>query len=131
MTLHYQAAVLQQARHPLQIETVAAAPLAPSDVLVRVRAAGLCHTDRFDEGYLEFLKDSLKEKGGDEEVELANVLREVEISWLKADIEEVSARTSRGELVPDFQLEYLNERIVKMGLANEGSKSDELKRPAM
>ena len=39
MTLHYQAAVLQRPQSPLQIETIAAAPLAPSDVLVRVRAA--------------------------------------------------------------------------------------------
>jgi len=54
MTLHYQAAVLQRPRSPLQIETVAAAPLAPSDVLVRVRAAGLCHTD------LEVIDGSLR-----------------------------------------------------------------------
>ncbi|TMJ37455.1 MAG: alcohol dehydrogenase, partial [Alphaproteobacteria bacterium] len=45
MTLHYQAAVLNEARSSLRVETVAAAPLAPSDVLVGVRAAGLCHTD--------------------------------------------------------------------------------------
>ncbi len=45
MTLHYQAAVLHEARSPLRVERVAAAPLAPSDVLVGVRAAGLCHTD--------------------------------------------------------------------------------------
>src|SRR5262245_26923424 len=54
MTLHYQAAVLHEARSPLQIETVTAAPLAPSDVLVRVRAAGLCHTD------LEVIDGSLR-----------------------------------------------------------------------
>jgi S-(hydroxymethyl)glutathione dehydrogenase/alcohol dehydrogenase len=54
MTLHYQAAVLHEARGPLQIETVTAAPLAPSDVLVRVRAAGLCHTD------LEVIDGSLR-----------------------------------------------------------------------
>jgi len=54
MTLNYRAAVLQQARSALQIETVAAAPLAPSDVLVRVRAAGLCHTD------LEVIDGSLR-----------------------------------------------------------------------
>src|SRR6266853_2653248 len=45
MTLHYQAAVLHEARSALRVERVAAAPLAPSDVLVGVRAAGLCHTD--------------------------------------------------------------------------------------
>jgi S-(hydroxymethyl)glutathione dehydrogenase/alcohol dehydrogenase len=45
MTVHYRAAVLHRPHSPLQIETIAAAPIAPSDVLVRVRAAGLCHTD--------------------------------------------------------------------------------------
>jgi S-(hydroxymethyl)glutathione dehydrogenase / alcohol dehydrogenase len=45
MTLQYRAAVLHQAHSPLQVETVAAAPIAPPDVLVRVHAAGLCHTD--------------------------------------------------------------------------------------
>jgi len=45
MTLHCRAAVLHQAHSPLQIEMIAAAPIAPSDVLVRVRAAGLCHAD--------------------------------------------------------------------------------------
>jgi len=45
MTLHYRAAVLHQAHSPLQIETIAAAPIGPSDVLVRACAAGLSHTD--------------------------------------------------------------------------------------
>src|SRR5262249_20744492 len=54
MTLHYKAAVLHEVRSPLQIETVTAAPLAPSDVLVGVRAAGLCHTD------LEVIDGSLR-----------------------------------------------------------------------
>src|SRR5262249_36945994 len=54
MTLHYRAAVLDSPHSPLQIETVAAAPIAPSDVLVRVRAAGLCHTD------LEVIDGSLR-----------------------------------------------------------------------
>jgi NADPH:quinone reductase-like Zn-dependent oxidoreductase len=54
MTLRYRAAVLHQADSPLQIETIAAAPIAPSDVLVRVRAAGLCHTD------LEVIDGSLR-----------------------------------------------------------------------
>src|SRR5262249_37249948 len=54
MTLHYRAAVLHRPHSPLQIETLAAAPLAPSDVLVRVRAAGLCHTD------LEVIDGSLR-----------------------------------------------------------------------
>ena len=54
MTLHYQAAVLHEARSLLRVERVAAAPLAPSDVLVGVRAAGLCHTD------LEVIDGSLR-----------------------------------------------------------------------
>src|SRR3954453_3742826 len=54
MSLNYKAAVLHQARAPLAIETVSAAALAPSDVLVRVRAAGLCHTD------LEVIDGSLR-----------------------------------------------------------------------
>jgi len=54
MTLQYQAAVLHRAGAPLAIERVEAAPLAPSDVLVRVRAAGLCHTD------LEVIDGSLR-----------------------------------------------------------------------
>jgi NADPH:quinone reductase-like Zn-dependent oxidoreductase len=41
MTLQYRAAVLHQAHSPLQVETVAAAPIAPPDVLVRVHAAGV------------------------------------------------------------------------------------------
>jgi len=45
MTLRYKAAVLHAAQAPMRIEEVTAAPLAPSDVLVRIRAAGLCHTD--------------------------------------------------------------------------------------
>jgi S-(hydroxymethyl)glutathione dehydrogenase/alcohol dehydrogenase len=54
MTLQYEAAVLHQARTPLTIERVAAAALGESDVLVRVRAAGLCHTD------LEVIDGSLR-----------------------------------------------------------------------
>src|SRR5215471_14374213 len=54
MTLQYQAAVLHQARMPLAVERVNAAALAANDVLVRVRAAGLCHTD------LEVIDGSLR-----------------------------------------------------------------------
>ena len=54
MTLHYRAAVLHRPQSPLQIETIAAAPIAPLDVLVRVLAAGLCHTD------LEVIDGSLR-----------------------------------------------------------------------
>jgi S-(hydroxymethyl)glutathione dehydrogenase/alcohol dehydrogenase len=45
MTLHYQAAVLYEPNTPLVIEHAEGAQLGPTDVLVRVRAAGLCHTD--------------------------------------------------------------------------------------
>jgi S-(hydroxymethyl)glutathione dehydrogenase/alcohol dehydrogenase len=45
MPFEYQAAVLHAVGSPLAIETVVAPDLAPTDVLVRIRAAGLCHTD--------------------------------------------------------------------------------------
>src|SRR3984893_1795527 len=45
MNLQYEAAVLHAARAPLAIERVSATALSSSDVLVRLRAAGLCHTD--------------------------------------------------------------------------------------
>ena len=54
MNLQYQAAVLHQARSPLAIEQVSATAFGASDVLVRVRAAGLCHTD------LEVIDGSLR-----------------------------------------------------------------------
>jgi S-(hydroxymethyl)glutathione dehydrogenase/alcohol dehydrogenase len=54
MSLQYRAAVLHAAQTPLSIETVTAAALRPTDVLVRVRAAGLCHTD------LEVIEGSLR-----------------------------------------------------------------------
>src|SRR2546421_341675 len=54
MTLRYRAAVLHGAQTPLSIETVTAASLRPADVLVRIRAAGLCHTD------LEVIEGSLR-----------------------------------------------------------------------
>ena len=54
MTLQYRAAVLHAAQTPLSIETVTAAALRPTDVLVRIRAAGLCHTD------LEVIEGSLR-----------------------------------------------------------------------
>src|ERR1700710_577507 len=53
MTLHYRAAVLHAAQTPIVIETVTAEALKPNDVLVRIRAAGLCHTD------LEVIEGSL------------------------------------------------------------------------
>ena len=39
------AAVLRQIGAPMTIETVEVGPVAPGDVVVRVRAASLCHTD--------------------------------------------------------------------------------------
>ena len=54
MALTYKAAVLHAPKSPLSIETVEAADLAPGDVLVRIRAAGLCHTD------LEVIEGSLR-----------------------------------------------------------------------
>jgi S-(hydroxymethyl)glutathione dehydrogenase / alcohol dehydrogenase len=54
MSLQYRAAVLHAAREPLSIETVTSAALRPTDVLVRIRAAGLCHTD------LEVIDGSLR-----------------------------------------------------------------------
>jgi S-(hydroxymethyl)glutathione dehydrogenase / alcohol dehydrogenase len=54
MTLRYRAAVLHAAQTPLSVETVTAASLNPTDVLVRIRAAGLCHTD------LEVIEGSLR-----------------------------------------------------------------------
>src|ERR1700755_552452 len=54
MTLHYRAAVLHAAQTPMAIETITAAELKPTDVLVRIRAAGLCHTD------LEVIEGSLR-----------------------------------------------------------------------
>lgn len=39
------AAVLRQTNAPMTIETIEVGPLAPTDVLVRIRAASLCHTD--------------------------------------------------------------------------------------
>ncbi|MGH7094029.1 MAG: alcohol dehydrogenase catalytic domain-containing protein, partial [Stellaceae bacterium] len=45
MPLAYRAAVLHAPQTPLAIETVTAAELRGSDVRVRIKAAGLCHTD--------------------------------------------------------------------------------------
>src|SRR5260370_16119726 len=54
MALQYRAAVLHEAQNPMSIETITAAALRPTDVLVRIRAAGLCHTD------LEVIEGSLR-----------------------------------------------------------------------
>ncbi|HEU0216512.1 MAG TPA: Zn-dependent alcohol dehydrogenase [Stellaceae bacterium] len=54
MTLSFRAAVLHEVRTPLKVETITAGALKPGDVLVRVQAAGLCHTD------LEVIEGSLR-----------------------------------------------------------------------
>ena len=54
MTLRYRAAVLHEVQTPMAVETITAAALKPTDVLVRIRAAGLCHTD------LEVIEGSLR-----------------------------------------------------------------------
>src|SRR6202790_5188104 len=54
MTLQYRAAVLHAAQTPMSIETITATGLKPTDALVRIRAAGLCHTD------LEVITGSLR-----------------------------------------------------------------------
>ncbi len=43
--MRFKAAVLEQARAPLTIREVEVGALGPADVLVRIRASGLCHTD--------------------------------------------------------------------------------------
>ena len=45
MPLTYRAAILHAAKTPMTIEAVTATPLKPSDVVVKIRAAGLCNTD--------------------------------------------------------------------------------------
>src|SRR5437763_1467364 len=45
MSIEYRAAVLHAAQTPLTVETVLADGLRRNDVLVRIKAAGLCHTD--------------------------------------------------------------------------------------
>jgi S-(hydroxymethyl)glutathione dehydrogenase / alcohol dehydrogenase len=45
VTFAFQAAVLHAPKTPLAVERVTAGPLKPGDVLVRMQAAGLCHTD--------------------------------------------------------------------------------------
>jgi S-(hydroxymethyl)glutathione dehydrogenase / alcohol dehydrogenase len=54
MPLQYRAAVLHAAQTPMSIETVTATALKPTDVLVRMKATGLCHTD------LEVIEGSLR-----------------------------------------------------------------------
>ena len=51
--MKFRAAVLRQVDRPLTIETVELAALEPTDVLIRIRASGLCHSD------LEVMQGSL------------------------------------------------------------------------
>lgn len=51
--MKFRAAVLHAVKTPLTIETVEVAPLRPTDVLVRIQASSLCHTD------LEVIEGSL------------------------------------------------------------------------
>jgi S-(hydroxymethyl)glutathione dehydrogenase/alcohol dehydrogenase len=43
--MNFRAVVLHRPHEPMTIETVSLGTLKPGDVLVRIRAAGLCHTD--------------------------------------------------------------------------------------
>src|SRR6185437_14545061 len=54
MNLSFRAAVLHAPQTPLKVETITAGPLRRNDVLVRIKAAGLCHTD------LEVIEGSLR-----------------------------------------------------------------------
>src|SRR3989440_1368231 len=54
MSIEYRAAVLHAAQTPLAVEAVIAEGLRRNDVLVRLKAAGLCHTD------LEVIAGSLR-----------------------------------------------------------------------
>jgi S-(hydroxymethyl)glutathione dehydrogenase/alcohol dehydrogenase len=54
MALQYRAAVLHQSGTPLAVERVSAPAPSPGDVVVRIRAASLCHTD------LEVIDGSLR-----------------------------------------------------------------------
>jgi S-(hydroxymethyl)glutathione dehydrogenase/alcohol dehydrogenase len=45
VTFKYKAAVLHAPKSPLVVETIQAGELRPGDVLVRIKAVGLCHTD--------------------------------------------------------------------------------------
>ena len=54
MTHSFRAAVLHAPQTPLTVETVRAGALKAGDVLVRIKAAGLCHTD------LEVIEGSLR-----------------------------------------------------------------------
>ena len=54
MTIEYRAAVLHGVGEKMTVEPVIASGLGRGDVLVRIKAAGLCHTD------LEVITGSLR-----------------------------------------------------------------------
>jgi S-(hydroxymethyl)glutathione dehydrogenase/alcohol dehydrogenase len=54
MSFEMRAAVLHAPKTPLRVETITAGDLKPTDVLVRMQAAGLCHSD------LEVIEGSLR-----------------------------------------------------------------------
>lgn len=51
--MKFRAAVLNRVNEPMTLDTIEMAPLEPTDVLVKLRASGLCHTD------LEVIQGSL------------------------------------------------------------------------
>ena len=51
--MQFRAAVLNKINEPMTLDTLEMAPLAPTDVLVKIKASGLCHTD------LEVIQGSL------------------------------------------------------------------------
>ena len=51
--MKFKAAILNKVNEPMTLDTLEMAPLAPTDVLVKVKASGLCHTD------LEVIQGSL------------------------------------------------------------------------
>ena len=51
--MKFRAAVLNKVNEPMTLDTLDMAPLAPTDVLVKIKASGLCHTD------LEVIQGSL------------------------------------------------------------------------
>jgi S-(hydroxymethyl)glutathione dehydrogenase/alcohol dehydrogenase len=54
MSFEMRAAVLHAPRTPLKVENIGGGPVKPGDVVVRMKAAGLCHTD------LEVIEGSLR-----------------------------------------------------------------------
>ena len=51
--MKFKAAILNKVNEPMTLDTLEMAPLAPTDVLVKIKASGLCHTD------LEVIQGSL------------------------------------------------------------------------